>query len=132
MSCQLLQDRSRPNSLTVCHRILVLYSSMLQNLEVHSWWGWRSLNCRVFHWQRCLSVLPLGTKGKNRRLSHVLEIKRAAALWDHSLFCGDPGAVDDCKRWPQISHRATCPGGLFAHLDPVLPEGLNALLLFQT
>lgn len=29
----------------------------------------------------------------------MLEIKRAGALWDHSLFCGGPGAVGDCKSW---------------------------------
>ena len=56
-------------TLSVCHGILVLYFSVLQNLEVHSWWGWRSLNCRVLFTNKGaflkLWVFPhLGQKGK--------------------------------------------------------------------
>lgn len=102
MSCQLLQDRSKPYTLSVCHRILALYFCVLQKLEVHSWWGWRSLNCRVLS----LTKVPFWSSEcsptwdkREKQEAESWEIKRAAALWDHSLFCDDPGAVDDYKSW---------------------------------
>ena len=98
--------------------------------------GLKVLKLQSFvHWQRCLSealsVPPLGTKGKNRRLSHgrLRELLHSGITL---CFVVTLGLWMITRVGRANSHIATCPGGLFVHLDPVLSEGLNALILFQT